>query len=618
MKKKHLSALVTERILIVALGFFITLMVITVMFIKLYGKSRTDSFLMFSLEDEKRLAINRQYANWEINVPGYSSGVDDTIRDYGIGSEELEETITDIRGDDDPQEVNIVDRNGIVTASTEKGNVGYDLHSDPRSAEFLCLLDGRTGYYVQDMGVSPLSGKMMIYRGTALPQYGGIYLSGLPEEELVKDEEAYFAGQVRFDGLGNDGFFLLTDKDDKIIGSPSDTYNGENLILSEDIKGLSDSGRIIKNSVFGVSSYVGAIEAGRDHIIAVYPVSEAWATWNAAIIVLLAIYILVFLLLFFLIRRMIVKQVVNGVYSLNASLSRITKGDLEEKADYRDSVEFDGLSDGINYTVDRLKGLIKEAEERIDRELALASKIQTSFLPHDFPPFPDRDEFELFAEMVPAKEVGGDFYDYFLVDDDHLALVMADVSGKGIPAAMFMVMAKDKLRNSVMKHGTDVAEAVREVNIELCKENDAGLFVTVWLGVLTISTGHVDYVDAGHEYPAISRKGGAFTADEDVHGAPVAARKKTKFEAGSFELGPGDILYLYTDGVTEANDPDGEMFRRSRMLDALNKAVSASVQDIDASVRAAISDFVKDAPQFDDTTTLVFRYGRRVNGDGSD
>ncbi len=173
---------------------------------------------------------------------------------------------------------------------------------------------------------------------------------------------------------------------------------------------------------------------------------------------------------------------------------------------------------------------------------------------------------------------------------------------------MFMVMAKDKLRHSLKKHGTDVAEAVREANDELCKENDAGLFVTVWVGVLTISTGHVDYVDAGHDYPAIYRAGGEFTIEKDVHCMMAGAMSGIKFKAGSFEISAGDILYLYTDGVTEAIDASNEMFRMERLVEVLNKNSEASVEDIDASVRTAIDDFVKDAPQFDDMTMLVFRY----------
>jgi serine phosphatase RsbU (regulator of sigma subunit) len=362
--------------------------------------------------------------------------------------------------------------------------------------------------------------------------------------------------------------------------------------------------------MYVTDAYVGVIKYDDFYLVAVYPAAEAWENWKVSIIVLILIDAIVFALLFFLIRRLMKRQVLDGIEDINDSLTRITGGDLNEKVNFRDSIEFEGLSDGINYTVDRLKGLIKEAEERIDAELALAAKIQTSFLPHKFPAFPDRKEFELYAAMVPAKEVGGDFYDYFFTDEDHLALVIADVSGKGIPAAMFMAVSMDKIRHSVMKYGTDVSGAMTEVNLELLKENDAGLFVTVWLGVINVSTGHVDYVDAGHEYPAICRAGGEFTADEDVHSGPVAALKRTKFEAGSFELKAGDILYLYTDGLTEANNPEGEMFRINRVLDALNinKDSEIPLSELDENVRTRIAEFAKDEPQFDDMTTLLYRH----------
>ncbi len=607
MKKKHLSRLVTERILLMTLGLFTALIVITVIFIYNFGRSRTDSLLRFSLEDEKRLALNRMRANWEINVPGLAMQVDDTIREHGIESEELEHLLKEFHEEAWSAEVSVIDKTGVVVASSDKGNVGYDMHSDPRSAQFLCLLDGEDIYF-QDTGLSPLSGKIMCYSGAPLYEYGGFYLEGVPEDQLLLEEEGYYAGQVRFDGIGKKGYFLLTDKDDKIIGSPSDAHIGELLVLPEDIKKLSESGKIIKADMFGVRSYVGVIAANDDHIIAVYSLEEAWETWNAAMLVLFFIYILVFVLLLVLLKRMIAKLVVKGVYSLDASLGRITEGDLNERADFRESIEFDELSNGINYTVDRLKELIREAEERIDAELALAARIQISFIPHKFPAFPDRNEFDLFAAMIPAKDVGGDFYDYFLIDDDHLALVMADVSGKGIPAAMFMVMAKDKIQHFAMKYCTDVSQAVTEVNLELIKENDAGLFVTVWLGVITLSTGHVDYVDAGHNYPVICRAGRRFAIIEDEHSGPVAAFEEMPFDAGSFDLHPGDILYLYTDGITEANDPCGEMFRPDRMIEALNSDTEAPVEEIDSNVRKAIDDFSKDAPQFDDMTSLVFRY----------
>ncbi len=615
--KKHLSRIVSNRILAVLIASFAILMAITVIFVFLYAKSRTDNMISFYLDDLRDYTVSAMDRHLRKDTLRYTEYVESLVAEDG------KELFTDPEYDafvesyflrslkyneGEYDEINLVDGNGIIRISTVEDYVGYDMHSGEQSAEFLCLLDG-TDVFLQDLKeLSYDERSRMRYTGAALKNTKGFLQIGLTEDTYYLKCESYMISRIRDERIGRGGYYLLLDREQKIIGSPRDTYNDDILSLPDDPGKLAESGRIIRCDIYGIDSYVGTMKFNNDIMVVIYPVAEAWETWNVAMLVLITIYAVVFAVLFVFINRLMAKYVVQGVYSLNGSLLKITEGDLNEKADYRESVEFDELSDGINYTVDRLKELIKEADERIDAELKLAARIQNSFIPHKFPAFPDREEFELFAEMVPAKEVGGDFYDYFLIDDDHLALVMADVSDKGIPAAMFMVMAKDKIHHSVMKYCTDVSAAIADVNLELLKENDAGLFVTVWLGVVTLSTGHVDYVDAGHEYPAICRAGGKFAVNEDEHSGPVAALKKMKFDAGSFDLGPEDILYLYTDGVTEANDPDGEMFRADKMLDALNADTGASVEEIDANVRRAIDEFVKDAPQFDDTTSLVFRY----------
>ncbi len=615
--KKHLSRIVSNRILAVLIASFAILMAITVIFVFLYAKNRTKSMISFYLNDLRDYAVFSMDRHLKNDTVRYTKDIESLVAEDGT------EFFTDAEYDaaagryflrsleynkGSMDEINLVDGNGIIRASTVEDYVGYDMHSGEQSAEFLCLLDG-TDVFVQDIKEMSYDGKTrMRYSGAAFKNTKGFLQVGIKEDTYCLGCENYMITRIRDERVGRTGYYLLLDREQKIIGSPRGAYNGDVLYLSDDPKVLAESGRVTKSNIYGADSYVGAKMLHDDIILVIYPVDEAWETWNVAMLALVAIYVAVSAVLFVFINRLMAKYVVQGVYSLNGSLLKITEGDLNEKADYRESVEFDELSDGINYTVDRLKELIKEADERIDAELKLAARIQNSFIPHKFPAFPDREEFELFAEMVPTKEVGGDFYDYFLIDDDHLALVMADVSDKGIPAAMFMVMAKDKIHHSVMKYCTDVSAAIADVNQELLKENDAGLFVTVWLGVVTLSTGHVDYVDAGHEYPAICRAGGKFAVNEDEHSGPVAALKKMKFDAGSFDLRPEDILYLYTDGVTEANDPDGEMFRVDKMLDALNADTGASVEEIDANVRRAIDEFVKDAPQFDDTTSLVFRY----------
>lgn len=505
-------------------------------------------------------------------------------------------------------ELNIINDRGIIAHSSNPDNIRCDMHSDGQSAEFLCLLSG-TDFYSQDLqGITNYDGVIIHRYGAPFQRRDGFLQVGVSRGVYDRLMLEYAKETARNRNIGLNGFLIISDKDGSIIGSTNDMFEGESFpyvdILPENIGDMSTA----KIRLSGQDYYSAALTEESFCIIGCYPFKEARSAGMIDVLMVLIMNAVISVFIFKALSRVLQREVVGGVESLNGSLSKITNGDLNEKANFRESLEFNELSDGVNYTVDRLKQLIKEAEERIDAELALAAKIQTSFIPHKFPAFPGREEFELFAEMVPAKEVGGDFYDYFLIDDDHLALVMADVSGKGIPAAMFMVMAKDKIHHSTMKYCTDVAAAITDVNLELVKENDAGLFVTVWLGVVTLSTGHVDYVDAGHEYPAICRAGGKFTVDEDVHSGPVAALKKMAFDAGSFDLGPGDVLYLYTDGVTEANDPDGEMFRADKMIDALNIDPGAPAEEIDANVRRAIGEFVKDAPQFDDTTSLIFRY----------
>ncbi len=250
-----------------------------------------------------------------------------------------------------------------------------------------------------------------------------------------------------------------------------------------------------------------------------------------------------------------------------------------------------------------------KAKAVADRDLALASSIQEHVLPNTFPYMPEREEFDLYASMTPAKEVGGDFYDFFMIDDDHLALIIADVSGKGIPAALFMMVARTIIKNQVLySNEADPKLILRKVNDQLCEGNELELFVTAWLGIVTISTGQLSYANAGHEYPAVCRAGGNFEVIKEKHSPPLATMEGLKFRGGDIQLNPGDSIYVYTDGVTEATNSNKKMFDIDRMLQALNQNKDKSVEEIDQSVRASINEFVGDAPQFDDITMLCFRY----------
>ncbi len=264
----------------------------------------------------------------------------------------------------------------------------------------------------------------------------------------------------------------------------------------------------------------------------------------------------------------------------------------------------------IDNYLEEIKKITSE-RERIATELALAEEIQSSMLPQIFPPFPDRPEFELYASMDPAREVGGDFYDYYFIDEDHLCLVMADVSGKGIPAALFMMMSKIIIKNSAML-GKSAAEILKTANEVLCSNNTTEMFVTVWLGILEISTGRVVTANAGHEYPTVKKPDGKYELFKDKHGFVIGGMNGMKYTEQEIQLEPGSSLFVYTDGVPEATDSHEELFGTDRMLDALNREPGANPEQILHNVRENVDGFVSDAEQFDDMTMLCLKYkGKR-------
>ena len=228
-------------------------------------------------------------------------------------------------------------------------------------------------------------------------------------------------------------------------------------------------------------------------------------------------------------------------------------------------------------------------------------------LPNIYPAFPERPEFDVFASMDPAKEVGGDFYDFFLIDEDHLCLVIADVSGKGVPAALFM-MASKIIIASHAKLGKSPAQILTDTNAAICSNNREEMFVTVWLGILELSTGRLTAANAGHEYPALRKANGEFELVKDKHGFVIGGMDGIRYREYELLMDAGSKLFLYTDGVPEATDANGELFGTDRMLDALNRDVNASPESILKQVRAGVDGFVKEAEQFDDLTMLCVEY----------
>ena len=270
------------------------------------------------------------------------------------------------------------------------------------------------------------------------------------------------------------------------------------------------------------------------------------------------------------------------------------------------SEDVSALAEEMDDYLSRIERITAE-RERVKTELQTATQIQASMLPSIFPPFPERTEFEIFASMDPAREVGGDFYDFFLIDDDHLCMVIADVSGKGVPAALFMMASKIVIANNA-KMGKSPAQILTDTNNAVCQNNREEMFVTVWLGILELSTGKLTAANAGHEYPVLMQPNGAYELIHDKHGFVIGGMAGMQYQEYELTLEPGSKLFVYTDGVPEAANAENKMFGMERMLAALNADTAADPETALNHVRRSVSDFVLDAEQFDDLTMLCMEY----------
>ena len=326
----------------------------------------------------------------------------------------------------------------------------------------------------------------------------------------------------------------------------------------------------------------------------------------------LAVMIASLIVFFFSIRKHVIKPVVKLTKSVRTMNDSVKEGQVVA-TDIHTGDEIEELATAFEDMNRDLIGYIDEntkitaEKERIDTELNLATNIQAGMLPDKFPAFPDRKDFDIYASMTPAKEVGGDFYDFFLIDENRLGIVIADVSGKGVPAALFMMHSKILLKSYTLMKQTPKA-ALEEVNRQICENNPEDMFVTVWLGVLDLKTGVFTAANAGHEKPAVKQPGGSFELFIDKHGIMVGYMDGVRFKEYELKLEKGAKLFLYTDGVAEATNAQEELFGTGRMIEALRTAEDRSPKEILAAVDSAIDAFVVDAPQFDDLTMLCIEY----------
>ncbi|MBE6116162.1 MAG: HAMP domain-containing protein [Erysipelotrichaceae bacterium] len=307
------------------------------------------------------------------------------------------------------------------------------------------------------------------------------------------------------------------------------------------------------------------------------------------------------------------KKIVKPIKALTEEVQAIEGDNLDFKWDMNTDDETQVLADSFRSLTERMKMYINDIQlytaknERMSAELSLAERIQASMLPHENPPFPDRKEFEIFGVMDPAREVGGDFYDYFFIDDDHLCLTIADVSGKGIPGALFMMISVIILRNTAMMI-KNCDRVLAQLNEALCSHNEAEMFLTVWIGILEISTGKLTACNAGHEYPMVKHPDGNYEMLKDKHGLVLGAMQHMKYTEYEIYLEPGSKVFVYTDGLPEATNKDEKMFGTDRVVETLNVDPNVSPEQTLQNMRKAVDEFVQDAEQFDDLTMLCIEY----------
>ncbi|MBR6522565.1 MAG: SpoIIE family protein phosphatase [Oscillospiraceae bacterium] len=510
----------------------------------------------------------------------------------------------------DVTDINVVDRNGIIAVSSNPEYVGFNMASGAQSVEFMGLLYG-TDDFVQDY--RPITHDSNVYRkyaGVALEN--GFLQVGYDTAAFYDQirEQVKYAAENRH--IGQEGFIIICDENGMIV-SDREGHQGENVSIFGDTGGMNiQPGERVAGEIYGTPSFVMYTECEGYYIIAVMSKEEALFSKSASVYMLAFMETLVFAALFANIFVLIKKLVVKNIRKINESLAQITEGNLNVTVDVRDNEEFASLSDDINSTVATLKSYIDEAAARFDKDLEIAKKIQHSALPSVFPPYPTRKDFSIFASMDAAKEVGGDFYDFYLLDENHLAFVVADVSGKGIPGAMFMMTSKTLIKSHA-ESGLAVNEVFTQVNAQLCENNEAGMFVTAWMGVLDLETGLIRYANAGHNPPVVRHKDGSYEYLKGRANFVLAGMEGVRYKEQQLQLQQGDEIYLYTDGVTEAHNIDKQLFGEDRLLASLNETHGMTVEEICRKVKADVDAFQGEAEQFDDITMLCVRLSEVEN-----
>ena len=585
--------------IVVVLIAFITTTLICYGIQKRISKNDTYELLNLSLTDVESeivdqvnqaiLQVNRLVANYIIDEP--DADLNDLTNKYEV------------------DEICIVNKEGIIINSSVPEDIGFDMSQGEQSAAFLKLLeeDGPTEMVQEFRPTAKDESIYKKYSGVRIPTgfvqvaYDGYYMS-----DEIKGSLNNIATNRH---VGETGSLAVLDRGYQVVsvtkGSPLVTDKHYNVIEYD--TSHNKEYVMYQGLLNNVDYYYMVAYAENYTILAAIPKAEAEFSKDMSIYLNTLLQIEVFGALFVAIYMIIKNSIVKSIHTINDSLSEITDGNLETIVDVRNTKEFASLSDGINTTVDALKRYIAEANERIDTELRYAKEIQISALPTIFPAFPDRSEFDIYAIMDPAREVGGDFYDFYMIDDETLVFLIADVAGKGIPASLFMMRAKSIIK-TFAENKINVNDIFTNANYELCDGNDAGMFVTAWIGFLNLRTGELKYSNAGHNPPLLRRKDGEFEYMQGPPGFVLAGMEGIAYEEQRTTLEPGDEIFLYTDGVVEATNIDKELYGEARLKACINEHIGEDSMTLCENIKEDVDKFYEGAPQFDDITELSMQY----------
>ena len=510
-------------------------------------------------------------------------------------------------------EINVVDSNGLVIDSTLDELIGnFDMNSTEQSKEFMVLTDKETEH-VQLYSPQGFDGiTMRKYAGISLDN-GGFIQVGYDADQFHDMLDDFVVDVTKNRHVGSTGFVAVCDENFNLVTHTE--MNGKHIstigiVPDEAMLEGKTSTELYKTNVINEATnfseeYIYCFTSVEGYcIIAAMPFAEAMLMRDASLYTSIFMLILIFAALFIFIYFLIKKVIINNLQKINGTLSEITGGNLNVKVDVRSNAEFSSLSDDINSTVSTLKKYIAEAAARIDKELEYAKQIQLSALPCVFP---DTDEYSVYAQMIAAKEVGGDFYDFYSLDESTVFFLAADVSGKGIPAAMFMMTAKTIIKD-LAERGLSVNEIFTLANEKLCENNESGMFVTAWMGKFDLTTGKLSYANAGHNPPIVVHGNGECEYLKSRPGFVLAGMDGIKYRENEITLKKGDRIFLYTDGVTEATDINETLYGENRLLAYMDNNKTLNAQALLSGLKEDIDRFAGDAPQFDDITMLIFDY----------